>query len=379
MYEIQAAAALLLLGAAQPALAQPQALGPPDSAAAPVRRALEPAERHEIVGNAAVAAETRYADETAGRRLAARLRERLAAGAYEPHADPDELAAALTTDLRATVNDAHLRIIYEPNRQVAGEMRQFVGPNRGPQSYQRIDARSRAEIARTNYGFDRVERLPGNIGYLKLSRFVPLDYSAATAETAMAFLANADAVIIDVRGVPGGGPDLVQLLLSYFAGPQPRRFMTIYNRPMDEVVETWTLAEVQGARMTGRPLYILQDGDSASAAEMLSYGVQRLQLGTIVGETSAGAGNGGNMIALGSGMSLFLPQMRIVDGPGWEGTGVRPDLPTESEQALAIAHEAALQRLVSEAGDPALRRDRERTLQLLRATRTPADSASLVD
>ncbi len=365
----------------------------PAAAAANAQSAapLGSAERSEIVRNVAAAAETSYADAEAGARLAQRLQHRLASGAYDAYADPAGLAAALTADLRAVVDDVHLRVVHEPDRSVATPtMRRLAAPGApngartgpgggaapGPQVFARIDGRSRAAIARTNYGFERVERLTGNVGYLKLTRFVPLDYSSATAQAAMAFLANADAVIIDLRGVPGGSPELVQLLLSYFSGPEPRRFMTIYNRPLDRTEESWTLADVPGQRLAGRPLFILLDRDSASAAEMLAYGVQRLRLGTIVGETSAGAGNGGNMIALGSGLSLFLPQMRIIDGPGWEQTGVRPDVESAGADALGIAHATALEQLVAQAQDPAQRREREQSLERLRNAPAPAPPTS---
>ena len=375
-----------LIGAALAFTMAPSAEAQTGPAAAPTANGAPAAplgstDRAAIVESIASTAESSYADAQAGTRLARQLRRRLADGAYDSYADPAELAAALTSDMRAAVDDVHLRVVYEPDRSfearsvrmvapsgtaAAAPVRQGAGAAAGPQVFARIDGRSQAAIARTNYGFERVERLPGNVGYLKLSRFVPLDFSAATAQAAMAFLANSDAVIIDLRGVPGGSPDLVQLLLSYFTGPEPRRLMTVYNRPLDRTDESWTLAEVPGQRLSGRPLYILQDSDSASAAEMMAYGVQRLGLGSVVGETSAGAGNGGNMIAIGSGLSLFLPQMRIVDGPGWEGTGIRPDVATDAADALAVAHVAALEQLVAQSRDPAEARERERALEVVR-------------
>lgn len=157
----------------------------------------------------------------------------------------------------------------------------------------------------------------------------------------MAFLVNSDAVIIDLRGVPGGSPELVRLLLGNFVR-EPLRLLTTFDRPSGTTEEIWT-PEGQAGRLAGVPLYVLQDRTTASAAEMLAYMVQRRNLGTVIGETSRGAGNGGNMIDVGSRLSFFLPQRRVTDGPGWEGTGVTPDVPSSAEDALSVAHRAALE------------------------------------
>ena len=335
--------ACTLLLAAQAAAAQQPASA--DAAAATQTRApvLSASARREAVENIAAAAESLYVDASAGARLARHLRQRLRAGAYDRHADPASFAAALTSDLRSVVPDLHLRIAYEPNRDAATGPAQARGAVPGGRMMARIDSRGASEIARTNFGFDRVERLEGNVGYLKLSRLVPPDLSRATAEAAMAFLANSDAVIIDLRGVPGGSPELVRLLLGHFVR-EPVRLLTTFDRPSGTTEEIWT-PEGQVGRLAGVPLYVLQDGATASAAEMLAYMVQRRNLGTVIGETSRGAGNGGNMIDVGSRLSFFLPQRRVTDGPGWEGSGVTPDVASPAADALSVAHRAALDAL----------------------------------
>ncbi|HEV2569461.1 S41 family peptidase [Sphingomonas sp.] len=333
--------------------------------------------KQEVVENIAVAAETMYVEPAAGAKLAQHLRERLGTGAYDMHADPAGFAAALTSDLRSVVPDLHLRVAYEPNRSAStGPMqprRYSADGASAPRMMARIDGRSNDEIARTNFGFDRVERLEGNVGYLKLTRLVPPDLSRPTAEAAMAFLAHSDAVIIDVRGVPGGSPELVRLLLGHFV-EKPLRLLTTYDRPSSTTEEIWT-AEVTSGRLAGVPLYVLQDRTTASAAEMLAYIVQRRGLGTVVGETSRGAGNGGNMIEVGSGISFFLPQRRVTDGPGWEGTGVTPDLLVAAAGARDAAHRAALDALRSRraSGQPAAKIG---AAEASRALRSPASATA---
>lgn len=333
---------LLVLGAS-PAVGQVPA---PTAAAATT--AMDARTKAAIVETMAVAAEQRYVDARAGALIASRLRQQLVGGAYDSISDPRALAQKLTSDMQGTVSDVHLRAVYEPGRAERGQVRRMVpAGTTGPAPYARIDSRSTEQIAATNFGFEKVEGLSGNVGYLKLSRLVPLELSRDALTKAMAELSGSDAVIIDLRGVPGGSPDLVVQMVSHFTGAAPVRLLTTYNRGLDETEELWSAANVGGNRLAGVPLYILQDKDSASAAEMFSYFVQRQSLGKVVGETSAGAGNGGNMIPVGSDISFFLPQMRIVDGPGWEGTGVAPDIKSPGTAALDIAHAAAVAQIAA--------------------------------
>ena len=374
-------ALLSALGAAAQAARAP---GQPPAAMAP---RLDAAGRRLVVDSVARVLEARYADSAIAVRLGARLRERLAAGAYDALAEPAAFGVAMMRDLQAVVRDKHLRLSWEPDREysLAGPSTPSPAPPAagssagGPMRWARIDPRDSAEIARTNFAFDAVERLPGNVGYLKLGQFVPLDYSRATAVAAMAFLANSDAVIVDLRDNRGGSPELVELILSYFYGPEPVSLVTTYGRFAHVTTERRTLREVPGRRMPGADVYVLTSGNSASAAETFAYAVRQTRRGTVVGETSAGAGNGGAKLSVGYGLALFVPQFRVVSGPGWERTGVVPDVPTSADVALATAHRLALERLAAREAEPKVKAERAWALELLRARQAPArvDAAEL--
>ena len=382
-----ASAALISCGMAFPAstrsvdevraAAGQDASGTHAGAEVPGHGLLGPAERRSVVEAIATVMAARYADEDAGGRLAAQLRKGLSEGAYDRYVEAGEFAAALTAEMRNTVQDKHLRAMYQPNRPAGpaqgGEVRAGRGDG-APAAVATVDPRSAAQLARTNYGFDRVELLPGNIGYLKLSQFVPLARSEEPATAAMAFLANSEGVIIDLRGVPGGSPDLVARLVSYFTGPEPVTLMTTYMRAADLSEELRTTAEVPGRRMTDRPLMVLIDERTASSAEMFAYFVQRQGLGTLIGATTSGAGLGGNVVPAGSGIYVFVPQIRITDGPGWERTGIVPDVAAEPEEALEVAHAMLLDRLAEADSDPQARRERQWALELIRPM-TGSDAA----
>jgi len=99
--------------------------------------------------------------------------------------------------------------------------------------------------------------LAGNIGYLDLRGFAPPQFMGDTAAAAMNFLANTDAVIIDLRQNGGGSPDAVAPLASYLMGPQHARMNDIYNRESNQTHQFWTLPYVLGKRLTGKDVYLL--------------------------------------------------------------------------------------------------------------------------
>jgi hypothetical protein len=136
--------------------------------------------------------------------------------------------------------------------------------------------------------------------------------------------------------------------------------------------ERRTLREVPGRRMPDAELWVLTNGNSASAAEMFAYAVQRLRRGTLVGETTAGAGIGGAKQSVGAGLALFVPQMQVVSGPGYERTGVTPDVPVPGESALAVAHRMALEKLAGRDAPAEVREERRWALELVRARQSPA-------
>jgi C-terminal processing protease CtpA/Prc len=123
---------------------------------------------------------------------------------------------------------------------------------------------------------------------------------------------------------------------------------------------------VAHAQLRQTPLYILIDRNTASAAEMFAYGAQRLGRATIVGETSSGAANGGTRLSVGMGFALFVPEWKVTNGAGWEGTGVKPDVETKAAEALTAARRLALERLIKDGAQTAEEKaDRERALSRL--------------
>lgn len=124
-------------------------------------------------------------------RMEKSIRTRMQKGEYDKITSSAVLAQILTTDLGEIAKDKHLGVgfSYDPI-PVSSDQKEPSAEDR---------ERFRRMASSTNFGFERVERLNGNIGYMELDGFVTTELGADTAIAAMQFLANTDALIIDLR------------------------------------------------------------------------------------------------------------------------------------------------------------------------------------
>ncbi len=254
------------------------------------------------------------------------LHARLGDGEYDDLSSSGAFARRLEEDLRSVSHDLHLKVrVPRPPAPADGE-----GPC------------GRSE----NYCFQKVEILPENIGYLKFNNFVDTDVAGPTAVAAMNFLANTDALIIDLRGNGGGDASMVQLISSYFFEERVH-LNSFYYRQTDEWEEIWTLEEVEGPRMTEVPIFVLVDGLTFSAAEGFAYHLKARERATIVGETTRGGAHPVTHRTFqleGFSIDASIPFGRAVNpitGTNWEGTGVEPDIQVSAGDALDEAIQEA--------------------------------------
>ena len=90
-------------------------------------------------------------------------------------------------------------------------------------------------IIRFNYGYEQVEILPGNIGYVRIRYFTPTEWSEGTITSLFNFVANTDALIFDLRGNGGSMSDKVdkarQAAVQFMrtANPLDQFFLVSFN------------------------------------------------------------------------------------------------------------------------------------------------------
>jgi hypothetical protein len=361
-----ALAALAALTLVAPARAQ-FAPGSPDDPDTPIDARTKSA----VIESLAVAVQTRYVFPDKGAALARILRQRHARHEYDRIGGSKEFADSLRAHMQAYTHDRHMRVHYRyeplPLRHADDE---------SPANDEERRRQLEGERLR-NFGFERVQRLPGNVGYLDLRFFSGLPEAQATAVAAMNFLANCDAVIVDLRRNGGGDPMLLQTVLTYFVAPGDRLHINdFYERAGDRTVQFWSAAQVPGPRLNGKPLYVLTSGLTGSCAEEFAYDVQTHKLGTLYGATSGGAANPGGMFRLSDHLVAFIATGRAVNPvtkTNWEGVGVKPDVDVPPADALREAHVAALNKLRESAKDEDRKALLGRALELAKAT--PSDPA----
>jgi len=307
------------------------------SAQAPDAEPLDADERAAIIERTSQLLAERYVFLDVAERCGAHLRAQLEAGEFDGLTDPDAFARTLTESLQSVSHDKHMRVrVHSP---AVAQMQQ--------EHPARAQARARDRRRQQNYGFERVERLEGNVGYLDMRYFSGSPHARATATAAMNFLANADAVIFDMRNNGGGHPGLIQFICSYLFD-EPTHLNSLYWRQGDRTEEFWTLDDVPGPRMADVPVFVLTSSHTFSGAEEFSYNLQTRQRATLVGETTGGGANPGGEMPVNERFGIFIPTGRAINpvtGTNWEGVGVVPDIAVVADEAfdkaLAMAQEAA--------------------------------------
>lgn len=308
--------------------------------------------RKRLVDNIVRELQARYIAPEKNKEIESYLRAELESGAYDKIENANQLAVALTRDIRNASKDLHLLVAYDPVLEralMAAPQTPSVELQELPPGAERL-----AELRQSNYDFRKLEIMRGNVGYLDLRSFVDLNYSKETAVAAMNFLANADAVIIDLRKNPGGFINLEIFLASYFYGVDPVELLSRYHREGDVTVRDWTLREVPGRRLPHADLYILTSRETGSAGEGFSFIMQQRKRAKVVGEKTSGAGYGNKETPLGDGFVFFISVFRQFDprtGRGWQDVGVVPDLSVAGERALSVAHSEAVKNLAAKATD----------------------------
>lgn len=289
--------------------------------------------------------ETMYVLPEKGNALAAELRASFAKGAYDDAATFEALTAAINRDLSAA-NDRHLSLRFRPENEASPllTLDAWKARNSGVQPMMRRAMADPTALRKANFGIVAAEVLEGNVGYLKISQFMPAEAMSETLDHAMAFLANTEAMIVDVRDCRGGNAEGVSYLASYFFGPEKRVLMNRYNRPSNTTMDSTTV-DVQGARRPDTPLYIVTNGRSASACESFAFTMQQWGRAKTVGEKTAGAGYNNAILDLGRGLAFSI-SIGTATHPKtkkqFEAVGVVPDIGVASDRAVDAARKEAL-------------------------------------
>jgi retinol-binding protein 3 len=316
------------------------------NATPPAELTLDAAARAEVIDGALKALEEDYVFPEVAQKMAQAIRARQNRKEYDSVTSGAQLAQMLTEHLREVSRDKHLRVNFNPQVLPPQPPRPTAGAPPTADAQRQLERQSTI-AGRQNFGFVKVERLAGNIGYVDFRGFMPPAIAGDTATAAMNFLASTDAVIFDMRQNGGGDPAMVAFITSYLFGPQPVHLNDFYFRPTNETRPSWTLPYVPGKRLTNKDVYILTSSRTFSGAEEFTYNLKHLKRATVVGETTGG---GAHLVAgrrINDHFAIGVPSGRPINAvtkTDWEGVGVEPDVKVSADNALKTAHLKALEK-----------------------------------
>lgn len=308
---------------------------------------IDEAARNKVIAGALKKLSETYIFPDMAKKMEDAIQKRREAKEYDSITDGFVLAGKLTEDLQAISHDKHLRVLCRLQ-----EMPEEKDDKPSPQE----EEREREFLRTINYGFEKVERLAGNIGYIDMRGFMPPQYAGDTCAAAMNFLANTDALILDLRQNGGGDPAMVQMLCSYLFEGDPVHLNDLYFRPTDTTQQFWTLPYIPGKRYANKPVYVLTSKRTFSGAEECSYNLKNLKRAILVGETTGGGAHPGGPQRINAHFAVWVPTGRAINPitkDNWEGKGVTPDIAVPAEKALAVAHLDALKKGIEKVSDPA--------------------------
>jgi carboxyl-terminal processing protease len=216
------------------------------------------------------------------------------------------------------------------------------------------------------------EFLPSGIAYLKVSLFpgkIGIDFANELDSVFSGKFANAERLIIDLRGNPGGGiggltlmsyltPDRVPIGYSWNRKmAQERRdpaSLPVFNRiPRSKLAipglalkflgkaSVFVHTEGLGRRPYHGRVAILVNKHTTGAAEMVAQFAQENRLAVIAGEKTPGRLVSRSAFKLGSGYRLVIPVAAYVSANKTriEGIGITPDVPASWSFRSAVSDE----------------------------------------
>lgn len=331
------------------AVAAPQAPQGAVAMAAPQTVAVEP---RRAVSRLAALIRAEFYDAARAARIANSLEAAADSGSFDRMTDPRDLSWELTR--RLSPEDRHFAVSWAAPE--AGQQRLLPPPA--------------PDLSRVNQGFVEARVLAGGVGYVKIDQFAPIDSrscpAVAAADAALAFVAAAPSLIIDLRDNGGGSPGMVGYLVQQFVADPARIANRFKSRRGPDRLELSPVALTHAPRVDV-PLFILVSARTGSAAEALAYTLQAAGRAVVVGERTGGAANPGSIHRTADGFRIFISggtPLNPITSANWEGVGVAPDIAVPQADALRTAHLKALE------AEPALPRMAAHVLETLKVGRT---------
>ncbi|HET9803334.1 MAG TPA: S41 family peptidase [Candidatus Acidoferrum sp.] len=312
---------------------------PPDANVSEITFKIDAATRNRVIDGAVKNLNEFYVFPDVAKKMEDAVRTKQKHGDYDSITDGTILADRLTDDFQAVSHDKHLHVNYSSVKMP--ERHADAKPNHDEV------ARYHKDMENMNCGFDKVEHLEENVGYLKFHFFADPDFCGPTAVAALNFLGNVDAIIFDLRENGGGDPKMVAFISSYLFD-EPTHLNDLWERKGDVTHQYWTLPYVPGKLLAGKPVYVLTSHETFSGGEEFCYNLKNLKRATLIGETTGGGAHPVSGHRIDDHFMIGVPFARAINPiskTNWEGTGVEPDVKVPAADALTTAQKLVHEKL----------------------------------
>ncbi len=184
-----------------------------------------------------------------------------------------------------------------------------------------------ADVPQKDFSYEVIAVGSKNVAYIDIRTMVPSIIPKMDEALKTLFFklkGEADAYIIDLRGNFGGDIDVARGLLGYFLGGKPVYTLidgdgnlTTYRAPVSQ----WMISE-------DRPVYVLIDEGTTSAAEVFAMAMKSYGRAILVGSTTYGKGRAQTVYEFDDGSMLVLTtyEVRGPKGEVIDSAGVLPDV-----------------------------------------------------
>lgn len=269
----------------------------------------------------------KYVFPETGTKMNAALLSSQAAGRFDTITTRKEFAFQLTRMLQEISKDQHISVNFSKKDTTA---RRDTGSP---------DAWELQMMKDNNYGIREKKILPGNIGYLDLPLFGPMRLCRDSITAALSFIANTDALIIDLRSCRGSLDENTIPFFNSFLFSDSVHITDFYTRENDSTTAFWTSPSITPFKYR-QPIYVVTSGRTFSGGEAFAYELQHLKRATIIGEKTRGGANPTELERINEQFTVSIPYARSINPvtkTNWEGTGVLPDTTVASNLAMYTA------------------------------------------
>jgi C-terminal processing protease CtpA/Prc len=193
----------------------------------------------------------------------------------------------------------------------------------------------RAEVD-ARAGFVRSVRRSADASYgeFRLDGFDEAQYAGRFLSAAFALLDGVDGLLLDLRHNGGGAVSSLSMVAEFVLGPEPDHLATVYyrNQPPRQWWTTGGLTQVhlpEAARVA-----LLIGPGTYSSGEALAYHLKSRGRVRVFGTPTPGAADHVTPIRVTPSVTALIPEGTTVDqrtGTNWEGRGVQPDVPCQTD------------------------------------------------